>query len=370
MVDPFTIGIAVGAAVLFMLSRGACPPGAELAEPDDKDLLALTEWKSTVQGLARYFTAKFIPSIALTLPQYYVEKVSDKVYKGSRIIVYRLYQGAAPAGQSAADIAKIGYGAGAAVLFSETIWLPKAGAAVYMAIVPYQHRSAFTRCGRAWAIEFDDQAGESTPSKKKSVPVGQGGSTTSAGMFDSNMTQQEQADAAAMINRSDLAPEFYDAQAIAAETPGHGGTNHGVHPKCAAMMRARAAELRGSATTAKKKDPIGLTIPKDDTGAKTVPPDVIPPQPKVVDGITYDANCDDAEIALGRPLFARVDIKPDEYPPVIYAAENCEKHGPHPMLAAQLKVKMASQQLLFPGTIATNDDDGGGEGNIFGPWQG
>jgi hypothetical protein len=309
MAEPFMIGALLGSLLLFFQGKkggSSGPPGGRLPDPDTKDLVAVTEWKSTPQGMARYYRKEFIPSIAINLQSSGVVKVVDAVYKGSRVIVYRL-NNTPVAGQSAIDIAKIGYGAGAAVMVTTNYWI-KSGGPSFMAVIPLAQRAEWTQLGRQWAIEFDDQAGEATPTTTRkpppkvirNTPKGQGASTTSSITFDSNMTKEEMEAAAAFLLREDLAPEFYDQQAAAAESTAE---LHGGHPKCARMFRERAQELRdkgkyGTATTtttpgaktvppSKKKAPTNWGTPppaKEPTPPKETEV-VVPPPPKVEDTV-------------------------------------------------------------------------------------
>jgi hypothetical protein len=274
MPEPITL-ILLGGALVAMLGGKKGPPGGNLPGPDTKDLVAVTEWKPTAQGLARYYRKEFIPSIATNLQPCVGVIAADGVYKGSRVIVYRIYESVSqvPAGKASypiIDLCKIANNAKAAVLISTNYWI-RNGGSFYMAIVPYAQRAEWSNLGRQWAVEFDDQAGEDsvppvtkTPGRK--VPVGPKGADTTAGQFDGNMTEEEKTAAAELIGRSDLDPAFYEAQALAAETDGHAGTTHGKHPKCAAMLRARGKELSS-------KQPPGGSPP----GGKDEPP---PPKEK------------------------------------------------------------------------------------------
>lgn len=262
MAEPFIVGIIFGLGALLATGKKG-PKAAQLPDPDPKEMKALTEWKPTPQGQARYFRREFIPSIAIQLGTLGVEKVVDTVYKKSRIVVYRLFPaaGGAPS-PSALDIAKLGYGYNAAVLVTANVWL-HSGGEFYMAVIPYEQRAEWSNAGRQWAIEFDNQAGNEPVTPGRKTP----GGTTGPILFDSNMTPEESETMAGMLASSDVSPEWLEGQAIQAETPGHGGTSHGVHPKAAKALRARAKELRDNLIHVKEppkgKEPEAKKPPKD-----------------------------------------------------------------------------------------------------------
>lgn len=274
--EPFAVGAAIGLAILLLTSKksdGADSP-AKLPDPELKDLVTVTEWKPVPGGMARYYRKNFIPSIAINLQYCGVVKVYEAIYRGSLVRVFKLTD-TVPAGQTtAAAIAKMGYEGGSAVLVTANFWI-KSGGAAYLAVIPYEQRAEWTNNGRQWAIEFDNQAGEDTPGTVTTIPGKKFDNTypgtSSADDFDSNMTAAEKEASAAFLLRTDLDAAFYEQQAIAAETPGHAGTSHGGHPKCAALFRKRGAEL------AKKAGPVKV-IPKKDAPKDWGTPEGGPPE--------------------------------------------------------------------------------------------
>jgi hypothetical protein len=285
MPEPFTVGILLGAALLAFRGKGGSPPGCKLPPVDAGDLITLCEWKKTPNGLARYYRLAFIPSIAIQLQSRGVAKVIDEIYKKSRVLVYRLTDSPGT-GPNALDIAKIGYESNAAVMVTTNLWLNTGGQS-FMAVIPYSQRAIWSQVNRQWAIEFDDQAGETTGTvktpPKARVPTPKGGSTVSAWDFDANMTDEEKNAAALILSDDGADPDLLDQQAAvfdAAIPP---------HPKTAKLFRARAKQLRDKLTTPPKwSTPVKDAPPEPDEPVPPIPPDPEIPGQNLPPGVSPD----------------------------------------------------------------------------------
>ena len=160
--------LGVGAYALLKGKGGgggvpAGPPGTPEGEYDEDALAALTRYKDTPQGPARYFRESFVPSLLIQLDRYGVEAVEKKdVGGGNYAITYKLVppRSGIPSAKAVALAAVTQFGW--AVAATLNLWKQDLQG-VYMLTLPLEKRASYAKQGTPWAIVLDPTVSLSTP---------------------------------------------------------------------------------------------------------------------------------------------------------------------------------------------------------------
>lgn len=150
----------------------AGPPGTPEGQYTEDAIAALTEYKETPQGKARYFRDAFIPSLLIQLDRYSAEVTEKTDLGGGQFrITYKLVtpKPGVPSAKAVALAAVQNFGW--TVFATLNLWKPDLQG-LYMMTAPPNLRAEYATHGKPWAIVLDAAAQPSVPPMPGTPPPG------------------------------------------------------------------------------------------------------------------------------------------------------------------------------------------------------
>lgn len=147
---------ATSALVLGGLALGLLLLGKKDEAWSDDAYKDMTEFRQTPQGMARYFKAQFVPSIAAKLGTMHTGEMKSTMVGGQPLTIIELLPGAGSATSNALVRANSAYKSGLAVFVEVNIW-SQGNPKVFMMTAAATVRASFARKGKPWAVLADPQ---------------------------------------------------------------------------------------------------------------------------------------------------------------------------------------------------------------------